>query len=102
MEGLEVLDKINKVFVNQDHRPLQNIRIKHSVIIDDPFEGEESKFGIAGKIRYPSRSPSPSLYKHETIDLKNIDFKEAAFLEDEDNVDLFAQKKSEKELKQER
>ena len=34
--------------------------------------------------------------------MKNIDFKETAFLEAEDNVDLFAQKKSEKELQQER
>lgn len=36
-EGFDVLTKINEVFVDDDFRPLQNIRVKHTVILDDPF-----------------------------------------------------------------
>lgn len=37
-EGLEVLAKINEAFVDDNHRPLVNIRIKHTHILDDPFD----------------------------------------------------------------
>ena len=43
-ESGSVLDKINQVAVNCNFRPLQNIRIKHTVVIDDPFEGKEIDF----------------------------------------------------------
>lgn len=36
-EGFEVLDKINRSIVNENNQPLYKIRIKHTVIIDDPF-----------------------------------------------------------------
>jgi len=42
VEGLDVLDKINLVYVNQEDRPLQNIRIKHSMVIEDPYEEADS------------------------------------------------------------
>lgn len=52
-----MLEKINQVFINENNRPLQNIRIRHTLVIDDPFEGKESEFGVS--LSYPSRSPSP-------------------------------------------
>ena len=52
-----MLEKINQVFVNENNRPLQNIRIRHTLVIEDPFEGKESEFGVS--LSYPSRSPSP-------------------------------------------
>ena len=51
-EGLEILDAINKAYVDKNGRPHQNIRIKHTVIIEDPFDD------IPG-MSVPSRSPSP-------------------------------------------
>jgi peptidyl-prolyl cis-trans isomerase-like 4 len=39
VEGLDVLEKINQVYTVGKDRPLQNIRIKHTMIIEDPFEG---------------------------------------------------------------
>lgn len=51
-EGLEVLDKINKAYVDEKGKPYQVIRIKHTVIIDDPFDDIEG-------MKVPSRSPSP-------------------------------------------
>ncbi|KZS94429.1 cyclophilin-like protein [Sistotremastrum niveocremeum HHB9708] len=37
VEGLDTLDKMNEVFTDQDGRPLKDIRIRHVVILDDPF-----------------------------------------------------------------
>ncbi|KAH9002424.1 cyclophilin-like domain-containing protein [Lactarius hatsudake] len=37
VEGLDTLDKINEVFVDQDGRPFKDIRIRHVVVLEDPF-----------------------------------------------------------------
>jgi peptidyl-prolyl cis-trans isomerase-like 4 len=45
VEGLHVLEQINKAYVDTqkgNFRPLQNIRIKHTTVIDDPFEGKDA------------------------------------------------------------
>ena len=36
-EGLDVLTAINEAFVDAEGRPLQNVRIRHTIILDDPF-----------------------------------------------------------------
>ncbi|KAL3670309.1 hypothetical protein V7S43_004620 [Phytophthora oleae] len=36
-EGMDVLDKINSLFVDKDYRPFQDVRIKHTYVLDDPF-----------------------------------------------------------------
>merc|ERR1711953_1396843 len=52
-EGLEdILAKINETFVDKSFRPLIDIRINHTIILDDPFEDPEG-------MKAPSRSPSP-------------------------------------------
>jgi peptidyl-prolyl cis-trans isomerase-like 4 len=38
-----VLDRINSAYTDKDGRPYQNIRIKHTMLIDDPFENEDPK-----------------------------------------------------------
>ncbi|KAJ3721288.1 cyclophilin-like domain-containing protein [Lentinula raphanica] len=37
VEGLETLDKLNDVFVGKDFRPMKDVRIRHVVILDDPY-----------------------------------------------------------------
>ncbi|KAJ3914015.1 cyclophilin-like domain-containing protein [Lentinula edodes] len=37
VEGLDTLDKLNEVFVGKDFRPMKDVRIRHVVILDDPF-----------------------------------------------------------------
>ena len=49
-EGLEVLDKINGVLVDEDGMPYKDIRIKHTIILDDPFEDPKG-------LIVPDRSP---------------------------------------------
>ena len=52
-EGLEeCLAKINEVFVDKNFRPLIDVRINHTIVLDDPFEDPEG-------LKVRSRSPSP-------------------------------------------
>lgn len=37
-EGQETLDRINEAYVDGKGRPFKNIRIKHTYILDDPFD----------------------------------------------------------------
>lgn len=37
-EGLETLTRINEAYVDEKNRPFKNIRIKHTYILDDPFD----------------------------------------------------------------
>ncbi|KAH9622531.1 hypothetical protein KSS87_011292 [Heliosperma pusillum] len=37
-EGLETLMRINEAYVDDKGRPFKNIRIKHTYVLDDPFE----------------------------------------------------------------
>ncbi|CAG9857021.1 unnamed protein product [Phyllotreta striolata] len=53
VEGFEVLEIINETICDTDDRPYQDVRIAHTVILDDPFPDPKS-------LRVPDRSPSPS------------------------------------------
>lgn len=81
-EGWEILDKMNKIFVDKNNRPLQNIRIKHTIVIDDPFEDPKNMI-------VPMKSPSP-LKEHEYNRL-----------DDDINVEeIFKDKETEEKIKE--
>lgn len=52
-EGFDVLEKINEAICDGENRPYQDIRITHTVILDDPFEDLKG-------LDIPRRSPSPT------------------------------------------
>ncbi|XP_046969441.1 peptidyl-prolyl cis-trans isomerase sig-7 [Vanessa cardui] len=52
-EGHEVLTKLNEVICDESHRPYRDVRITHTVVLEDPFNDPSG-------LRAPSRSPSPS------------------------------------------
>ncbi|MBN3307116.1 PPIL4 protein, partial [Amia calva] len=52
-EGMEVLMKINEAFVDKDFLPYQDIRINHTVILEDPFDDPSG-------LPIPDRSPEPT------------------------------------------
>ncbi|KAK1170823.1 peptidyl-prolyl cis-trans isomerase-like 4 [Acipenser oxyrinchus oxyrinchus] len=52
-EGMDVLMKINEAFVDKDFLPFQDIRINHTVILDDPFDDPHG-------LPIPDRSPEPT------------------------------------------
>ena len=38
VEGFDALEKMNTSFIDSSGRPLQDIRILHTVVLDDPFD----------------------------------------------------------------
>ncbi|XP_055905515.1 peptidyl-prolyl cis-trans isomerase sig-7 [Eupeodes corollae] len=53
VEGREILRKMNEAIVDEKFRPYQDIRVTHTVILDDPFSDPRG-------FQVPNRSPSPS------------------------------------------
>ncbi|XP_053397607.1 peptidyl-prolyl cis-trans isomerase-like 4 isoform X2 [Mercenaria mercenaria] len=52
-EGFDVLKKLNEAFCDKEHRPYKDIRIYHTIILDDPYDDP------AG-LEIPDRSPEPT------------------------------------------
>lgn len=57
VEGMDTLDKMNEVFTDQDGRPFKDIRIRHVVILDDPFADPP---GLLQPPSSPTRPPDNS------------------------------------------
>lgn len=60
VEGFDVLEKINEAFIDDRGRPLKDIRIRHTVILDDPFDDPEG-------LVEPPESPLPSKAQLATV-----------------------------------
>ncbi|KXJ22762.1 peptidyl-prolyl cis-trans isomerase-like 4 [Exaiptasia diaphana] len=52
-EGFDILKKINETICDDAYRPYQDIRISHTVILDDPFDDPSG-------LEVPDRSPEPT------------------------------------------
>ena len=53
VEGFDVLERINSSFCDDKGRPLKDIRIRHTIVLEDPYDDPE------GLVEPPS-SPVPS------------------------------------------
>ena len=60
VEGFDALEKINDAFCNDKGRPLKDIRIRHTVVLDDPFDDPPG-------LVEPSESPVPSKAQLATV-----------------------------------
>lgn len=60
VEGFDTLEKINDAFTDVKGRPLKDIRIKHTVILDDPFDDPEG-------LVEPEKSPVPTAAQLATV-----------------------------------
>lgn len=60
VEGFDALEKINSAFVDQSGRPLQDIRVLHTVVLDDPYEDPPG-------LTQPPTSPLPSAEQRATV-----------------------------------
>jgi peptidyl-prolyl cis-trans isomerase-like 4 len=60
VEGFDVLEKINESFVDERQRPLKDIRIRHTVVLDDPYA---DPIGLVE----PPESPVPSKAQLATV-----------------------------------
>ena len=75
VEGFDVLEKINEAVVDEKGYPLIDIRIKHTVILDDPYPDPP-------ELREPSASPPPS-----EAQLKTVRIADESELHADDDVD---------------
>lgn len=60
VEGFDVLDKINESFIDDRGRPLKDIRIRHTTVLDDPFDDPPT-------LVEPPESPVPSKAQLATV-----------------------------------
>ncbi|XHG09118.1 Peptidyl-prolyl cis-trans isomerase cyp6, variant 2 [Aspergillus wentii] len=60
VEGFDVLEKVNESFIDDRGRPLKDIRIRHTVILDDPFNDPPG-------LVEPPESPLPSKAQLSTV-----------------------------------
>jgi peptidyl-prolyl cis-trans isomerase-like 4 len=60
VEGFETLKVINDALVDEKGRPLRDIRIRHTHILEDPFEDPEG-------LQVPDASPGPSAVQLSTV-----------------------------------
>lgn len=75
VEGFDALEKINEAIVDEKGHPLIDIRIKHTVILDDPYPDPSG-------LREPSASPPPTDQQ-----LKTVRIADEAALHADDDVD---------------
>jgi peptidyl-prolyl cis-trans isomerase-like 4 len=66
VEGFDALEKINDAFCDEKGRPLVDIRIKHTVILDDPYDDPP------GFIE-PAESPVPTKAQLATVRIADDD-----------------------------
>ncbi|GJE87412.1 cyclophilin-like protein [Phanerochaete sordida] len=57
VEGIETLEKLNEVFVDQEGRPFKDVRIRHVELLDDPFPDPD---GLVVPDSIPTRPPDNS------------------------------------------
>ncbi|KAI1316625.1 Peptidyl-prolyl cis-trans isomerase cyp6 [Mortierella claussenii] len=59
-EGMDVLEKINGAYTDSNFRPFKDIRIKHTIVLDDPFPDPEG-------LVVPDESPLPTQAMLDTV-----------------------------------
>ncbi|KAI9309430.1 cyclophilin-like domain-containing protein [Cunninghamella echinulata] len=59
-EGWDTLDKINAAYCDEQGRPYRDIRIRHTIILDDPFDDPEG-------LQVPDESPVPTKEQLESM-----------------------------------
>jgi peptidyl-prolyl cis-trans isomerase-like 4 len=60
VEGFDALEKINDAIIDEKGNPLVDIRIKHTVVLDDPYPDPSG-------LREPSSSPPPTKAQLATV-----------------------------------
>lgn len=59
-EGLDVLEKLNNLYCDEEGRPFQDVRIRHTCILDDPYPDPV-------QLEIPPASPDHTIPPEETV-----------------------------------
>ncbi|KAF8458088.1 peptidyl-prolyl cis-trans isomerase-like 4 [Terfezia claveryi] len=60
VEGFDTLEKINDAFCDETGRPLKDIRLRHTIVLDDPFDDPPG-------LVEPPESPAPTKAQLATV-----------------------------------
>ncbi|KIJ57175.1 hypothetical protein M422DRAFT_198586 [Sphaerobolus stellatus SS14] len=81
VEGLDTLDKLNEVYTDDDGRPIKDIRIRHVIILEDPFPDPEG-------LKIPDEEPNK---------IPDADTGKVRIAEDEDPLETLPEEEAEQE-----
>jgi peptidyl-prolyl cis-trans isomerase-like 4 len=87
VEGFDALEKINDSFVDDQGRPLKDIRIRHTVILEDPFPDPPN-------LVEPDKSPIPTPAQLATVRIADDES-----LEEEEDQEALEKLRREREAK---
>nr|XP_002131898.1 peptidyl-prolyl cis-trans isomerase-like 4 [Ciona intestinalis] len=86
-EGFDVILKINETFCDNQHRPFQDIRVTHTVILDDPLDDPPG-------LVIPDHSPEPTKEQIEGCFRIGAD---EALQDEEEDEEVVAEKEESKD-----
>lgn len=92
VEGFDVLEKINDSIVDDKGHPLADIRIKHTVVLDDPYPDPTG-------LREPSCSPVPAKAQLATVRIAEGDVDKLDDEEDEEAAERAQKARREREAR---
>ena len=87
VEGFDALEKINDSFCDEKGRPLVDIRIKHTILLDDPYDDPKG-------LVEPPESPVPTKAQLATVRIADDDN-----LEDENDPETVEKLRREREAR---
>ncbi|RDL38977.1 Uncharacterized protein BP5553_03317 [Venustampulla echinocandica] len=87
VEGFDALEKINEAFCDDKGRPMVDIRIKHTVILDDPYDDPPG-------LVEPPESPLPTKAQLATVRIA-----EDENMDDEGDVEAVEKQRREREAR---
>ncbi|EHK99944.1 putative Peptidyl-prolyl cis-trans isomerase-like 4 [Glarea lozoyensis 74030] len=87
VEGFDALEKINEAFCDERGRPLVDVRIKHTVVLDDPYDDPPG-------LVEPPESPLPTKAQLATVRIGEDDN-----LEEENDVAAIEKQRREREAR---
>jgi peptidyl-prolyl cis-trans isomerase-like 4 len=87
VEGFDALEKINEAFCDERGRPLVDVRIKHTVVLDDPYDDP------SGLVE-PPESPVPTKAQLATVRIGEDDK-----LDDENDVEAIEKQRRERDAR---
>ena len=90
-EGFDTLNKINSAITDSDGHPLADIRIKHTIVLDDPYPDPDG-------FKEPSASPVPTAAQLSTVRIgEDVDLDD---LEEKDPEDAERRRREQEARKQ--
>lgn len=92
VEGFDVLEKINDAIVDDKGHPLVDIRIKHTVVLDDPYPDPSG-------LQDPSASPLPSKAQLATVRIAEGEAEKLDEKEDEEAAEKAEKSRREREAR---